>query len=129
MTNILNLQTKLPGIKASFAYLAADAIYETEKPYTFIGPLDISKERYRTNIRLNVKHDITVRDVRALDEDLSIDREGFQLIKQPTHAFIHRTQTHHLQEYLKEVVGLVKQELGAELAICYDYRVNWYPSI
>jgi hypothetical protein len=71
---------------------------------------------------------VIVRDGRAVEETLSLDREGFLLIRQPT-AFTRYDDAEAVKsDYYAEVERLVRRLAGASRVVVFDHNVRHAPS-
>jgi hypothetical protein len=108
-------------------------IFKTETPYELFGYPDGTSNRI-TNCEYVTVNDIKVRDVRTTPRDYGLDTTGFKYIR-------HRSACDLKSEdfeaagstldnnpavltYLDETISLVKQELGCDNVICFDWRVS-----
>lgn len=67
---------------------------------------------------------IPVQDVRGKEDELDLQRNGFQYLKLSPKSYIHPDKDDDIGSYLEEVTERVKAELKADEVICYDYRVS-----
>jgi len=115
---------------ATLQFLTDIPLYQTEKPYKLLNFPSIPPE-LSTNCQYINRHGIRLNSVRGREDQFSVDQCGFQILKHrfrctPTRSqFEDRLQRDHLvQEYLSEVVYLVKKELCADRVFCFDWRVR-----
>jgi hypothetical protein len=68
-------------------------------------------------------HSVSIRNAR-LAEELSLDRQGFQLVQQETAVrdFYDRTEVEKV--YYPEIEALLKQATGAEKVVVFDHQVR-----
>lgn len=79
----------------------------------------------RKNLQISKHDNIPVEDVRGHEEDLSLDKNGFTVIKLETSLskedFDHRETI--ISQYLPEVADRLKQCLGASRIQVHDFLV------
>jgi hypothetical protein len=101
------------------------ALYDTEKPYQYGGPLEPSQEHLRTNIKVETVQRVPVHDLRQLSlTKFTLTQNSFQIMNQPS-RYADRLKTEDvLQQYLEETTNLLKELLRAELVVCYNFKVR-----
>jgi hypothetical protein len=103
-------------VQATLNYFA-DA---SEKPviYTYEPPTDIPRTTGKSEPR-----SVLIRNAR-LGEELSLDRQGFQLVRQETavHDFYDRAEVETV--YYPEIEVLLKEATGAEKVVVFDHQVR-----
>jgi hypothetical protein len=114
--------TGLPTTHAMLRYIHMSPTFEREKPYHFSGPLNAEDEKSRTNITFE-EHDIPIMDVRTEIDKLDLDSHGFKIVSRPYLDYDGLAEPKGLEVYMYCVIGMLKEELNAENAFCYDYRV------
>ena len=69
-------------------------------------------------------HLVTIADMRPFAEDLSLDREGFELLRRPSPVtdFYDDEQIEHV--YYPEIEALLVRELGASRVVIFKGRVE-----
>jgi len=109
----------LPGgsfVEATLNYFAASS----EKPviYTYEPPPGIPRATGKSEPR-----PVPIHNAR-LERDLSLDKQGFQLVRQETavHDFYDRAEVEKV--YYPEVELLLKQATGAEKVVVFDHQVR-----
>jgi hypothetical protein len=120
----LDEAAQFPIVTAEFRYIQDSPKFETEKPYHFSGPLSPDEEYRRTNLELEWRYGIPVRNVRGHTETLDLDNHGFKIVQSMSNLLENLQEKDILAKYMEETVGLVKCELNADRAICFDYRVS-----
>lgn len=115
--------TQLPSVTSAFQYIKDSPKFETEKPYHFSGPLDPDEENRRTNIEFEWHYDVPVRDLRGHIDTLDLDIHGFKIVRNGSNLLEGLQETETFIKYLKDTTDLVKSQLNASRAICFDYRV------
>jgi hypothetical protein len=116
---------------AVFRYLTDDPKYETEKPYDVV--FDIDDTNSKTNCDFTSLSNVPVVDARQQVEQLSLDTNGFVFLHRPSktdleslRAEVAKSHPEIVDAYLQEVMALVKNEFGAEVVVCFDWRVLIY---
>jgi hypothetical protein len=104
MESICREQGSLKGSKCSFSYIKADE-YETEKPCYHSSPLPPEGGHLRTNIMCSAVDGITVVDVRDVQNQLSIDNQGFEYFDAPANLTDAALSGKGLEAYLKEITS------------------------
>jgi hypothetical protein len=103
-------------VEATLNYFAKSS----EKPviYTYEPPPGTPRSTGKTE-----PHSVVIRNAR-LERDLSLDRQGFQLVHQHSAArdFYDRTEVE--QVYYPEVQLLLKEVTGAEKVVVFDHQVR-----
>lgn len=114
------------SIQTSFSYLKAKEQYVTEKPYYFNGPLPPDQKHLRTNLEYKDVSNVTVTNIRGGEDTLSLDRHGFELLRLATNIDLSGPTWEDLpiQDYLLEMVEVLKRKLGSELVLAYNYKVS-----
>ena len=113
-----------PTTVCSFDYLSDANIYKLEKPYYFSGPLEKDQEQSRSNLEYTTHGNISLRDLRGSEKQLSLDVHGFQLIKHIPRVSLDHPDDEQIQSYLSETADFLKDTLDVEIVITYNYRVN-----
>jgi hypothetical protein len=109
----------LPGggvVEATLNYFAASP----EKPviYTYEPPPGIPRATGKSE-----PHSVPIRNAR-LAGDLSLDRQGFQLIRQETEVQDFYDPAEVKEVYYPEVEFLLKKATGAEKVVVFDHQVR-----
>jgi hypothetical protein len=122
MSNLVESQVsaeKVPVgnfVHATLNYFAESA----EKPviYTYEPPAGIPRTTGKAEA-----HSVSIRNGR-LAENLSIDRQGFQLVSHETavHDFYDRAEVEKV--YYPEIEALLKKATGAEKVVIFDHQVR-----
>ena len=103
-------------VEASLNYFADSS----EKPviYTYEPPPGVSRATGKSESR-----PVLIRNAR-LERDLSLDKQGFQLVHQETagHDFYDRAEVEKI--YYPEVELLLKEATGAEKVVVFDHQVR-----
>ncbi|MDA1101443.1 MAG: CmcJ/NvfI family oxidoreductase [Proteobacteria bacterium] len=66
-------------------------------------------------------HVATIRDMRPLAGDLSIDRQGFELHTRPTAVADLYDDEMVARDYEAEIIALLQQATGADQVVVFDY--------
>jgi hypothetical protein len=92
----------------------------SEKPviYTYEPPPGIPRTTGKTEPRL-----VLIRNAR-LTEELSLDRQGFQLVRQETAVLDFYDRTEVETVYYPETEALLKEATGAEKVVVFDHQVR-----
>jgi hypothetical protein len=69
-------------------------------------------------------HVVPIRNARESGEDLSLDRQGFQLVRQQTSVVDFYDQDEVRRVYYPEVENLLKAATGAEKVVIFDHQVR-----
>ena len=103
-------------VEASLNYFADSS----EKPviYTYEPPPGVSRATGKSESR-----PVLIRNAR-LERDLSLDKQGFKLVRQETvvHDFYDRAEVEKI--YYPEVELLLKEATGAEKVVVFDHQVR-----
>lgn len=113
-----------PVSQCSFDFLSRSDLYKTEKPYYFSGPLQPSQESSRTNLQYTRHENIDIRDIRGLESQLTLEKDGFVLLHHEPTIELDQPTDEQIHAYLDEVTAFIKKELSAEAVVCYNYRVR-----
>lgn len=110
-------------IQVQLQYLKDDPIYDTVKPLQ-VTPNFADREG-RTNVRLEMGADETIKDVRDAEGNFSLDEHGFKYVKAPTNFKEWSSQPKIAENYLPELEALLKAELeGCDEIMFYDARLR-----
>jgi hypothetical protein len=107
----------LTGVEADLVYLAPMA--ERPHSYTYDPPPGVP----RTNT-VNQSHLVTLYDARPIAADLSLDREGFELIEHRTGVCDFYDEDELRRIYYPEAERLVAQATGATRVIIFDHTIR-----
>ena len=114
----------LPVTNTSLRFFQDDDKFQSEKPYHFSGPLEAHEESRRTNLLLELRENIPIKDLRKCPSTPRLHRQGFQFESHPS-RFTDALHEHKvLQSYMEDVAQLVKTLEKAHAVVCYDYRVR-----
>jgi hypothetical protein len=119
----------MPTVQATIEYLRKLPLYEEEKPYwCFLPPKDgFDPDTQRVdNLEFEEHSNITVQDLRDLDEAPRIGDYGFEVLKHES-KFMHfdaADAADQVEKYRSETEELLKEKLGAVYAKCYDHRLR-----
>jgi hypothetical protein len=69
-------------------------------------------------------HVVSIRNAREIDKDLSLDRQGFQLVRQQTSVVDFYDRDEVRRVYYPEVESLLKAATGAEKVVIFDHQVR-----
>jgi hypothetical protein len=103
-------------VETTLNYLASSS----EKPviYTYEPPPGIPRSTGKSE-----SHSVAIRNAR-LENDLSLDRQGFQLVHQETNVRDFYDPAEVKEVYYPEIEVLLKKATGAEKVIVFDYQVR-----
>lgn len=108
-------------------------IFKSEVPYELFGFPDSTSPRI-TNCQYMTVDSINIQDIRTTSEILSLDTTGFKFIRHKSSCSL--TAEHFeragssitgqpvVHAYLEETLNLIKNELGADKVLCFDWRVG-----
>ncbi|KAK4864957.1 hypothetical protein LT330_001580 [Penicillium expansum] len=119
---------------ARLSHLRDDPIYKTERPYE-IWADDIADNVPRTNVRLDYVPDCPLTDVRTVENKPELDTSGFEWMKQdfPFQTGLRTVDDVEMQieeqravldNYLSTMSEFLRQRLGCEKVVCWDWRVR-----
>lgn len=115
------------AVMAAMSFIDDNPIFLSEKPYLLLLPGDTDFPP--TNCTFS-RHQTVIRDRRSDVGSLSLKEDGFFILH---HRFLYpnlrsvvgqESAPEDLLAYLSEVTALVKDYLGADKAICIDWRVS-----
>jgi hypothetical protein len=107
----------LPFVTADLNYLAAPL--DRPRTYTFEPP----SGEPRSNIVPDT-HSMPIRDVRPLSETVSLDREGFALVRQKSSVKDFYDEDEIKNVYYPEAERLIKAATGADRVLVFDHTVR-----
>jgi hypothetical protein len=116
--NVHSLRTDiLRGVKSELNYLASTR--ERPRTYTYDPPAGAA----RTTV-VNDQHSVVIHDARPLLSELSLDKEGFALVrhKSATRDFYDDEEVKRV--YYQEAVQLLKGVTGADRVHIFDHTVR-----
>jgi hypothetical protein len=119
--------TSAPTLKISLKFLKWQALYDTEKPFQiFINiPPDATDQRTTNLVYENV--DLMAKDVRYIDFQTSLDKNGFIYCKHQTHIEKFNDRDYVDKYYLPEVEELLRSEVeDADRIFFFDWRVRLF---
>jgi hypothetical protein len=114
-----------PDTTVSFSFIKDLELYRKEKLYYCDVPLDPAYESQRTNLHFGLKT-VTARDIRSLEYQPSLPVNGFQILIHEVKAIIDnmlRPSEEAVQEYLKEIIDLLKEKFDTPHVFSYQYTV------
>ena len=104
-------------VEASVNYLADISV----KPVTYNPPQGTGLPRRVGNYR---PFRVRIHDARAVADTLSLDREGFQLMRQPTAVEDFYDEAKVREDYFGEVERVVRQTTGAAKVVVFDHTIR-----
>ncbi|RDW67054.1 hypothetical protein BP5796_09803 [Coleophoma crateriformis] len=114
-------------MEVSLSFLSELPLYATEKPYDIYREVPAGVPT--SNCEFEEHHNIKVYDVRKIQSSFDLDSSGFKLLRAPSKIdvnsidFKDRTSDSTMV-YLRDTVNLVKEELGANRVLCFDWRLR-----
>lgn len=120
------LSPNLLATPCEFSYIKISDHHSVEKPYYYSGPLPPDQEEPRTNTEFASHGNITAYNIRGHEHEASLDQHGFEFRVVPTKVNISQPvdrEEKFGEEYMEEVSAWLKNELQAELVLCYNCRV------
>jgi hypothetical protein len=115
-------------VAARISFIDNDKDFINEKPYMSLLPSDGTFPT--TNCTFSSSHTVPIIDMRPNLPLLSLDDHGFFILPHPlrfpnliTTAIGKKHPPKDLLTYVQEVTDITKTLLGAEKAICIDWRV------
>lgn len=107
----------LPWVKAELNYLAPT----TERPrtYTYTPPDGMPK-----STAVNEPHTVAIGDARPIASELSLDREGFALVRQQSAVRDFYDEEEVKRVYYPEVERLLQEATGADRVFVFDTTVR-----
>jgi hypothetical protein len=117
----------MPDIIAALDFLAKSSVYETEKPYTVIPPLDSPQisAAESTNVERETQESVTLTDIRSLGIQPTIATHGFQVLQHAT-KYPQLDTTEQRQSYQREATNVLKRHFMAERVITFDLKVRMF---
>ncbi|KAJ5959310.1 uncharacterized protein N7479_006460 [Penicillium vulpinum] len=119
---------------ARLSHLCDDPIYKTERPYE-IWADDVADNVPRTNVRLEYIPDCPLTDIRTVENKPVLETSGFEWMKQdfPFQTGLRTVDDVEIQmeeqgpvldNYLSTMSEFLKQRLGCQKVVCWDWRVR-----
>jgi hypothetical protein len=109
--------SELAGVEADLLYLAP--MSERPHTYTYDPPQGVAK----TNT-VNAAHRVLVHDARPIARDLSLDREGFELLEHRSAMRDFYDEDELRRVYYPESERLVAEATGAARVITFDHTIR-----
>ena len=118
-------------VNVTLQYLARDPIYEFEKPFQILVDLSHVEGARPTNHRYEVVKDVSITNVRSLEEQPTLDREGFQLEKLENLPHPHQfdSEAWIRDQYYPYVQQFLTKLLGAKEVRIFEHQVRTYASV
>jgi hypothetical protein len=114
------VDTIVGHVEAPLNYLAVTA----EKPVTFMYKTENGAPQRTYQ---NIKHTMAILNGRAVNEHLTLDDQGFALVRHPTAIADFYNEAEVCTVYYPEVERLVKQATGAVQVLVFDHNVRCGP--
>lgn len=109
-------------------YLKRVPLYENEKPYQVYTHVPGISEDEKTNLVFESRDDIIIHDARGREGEFDMEKQGFEFLKRPTRADLHKQTEDEMNIYLKEIEELFLSTYKADRVFIYDFRVRYYCS-
>ncbi len=117
MDTHLNAALDAGSVEGEFFYVARTD--QRLRTYTYDPPPDVP----RTNA-VPEAHRLPVRDARPLASNLSLDREGFALVRQPSAMRDFADEDALRSAYYPESVAIIAAATGAERVVVFDHTLR-----
>lgn len=98
--------------------------YRTVKPYYISRALEGLDDDMRTNLAYDCRRDVVAHDLRGLQDRLTLAEHGIKCFSYAEPLPLSLTDHDNLEQYMETIAETLKNELDAELVLCYDYRVR-----
>lgn len=126
--NMFAPSTSSRDVVSTISYLAHDKLWDTEKPYIADFPLDGIEGATWTNQILH-KHPTTIRDVRGIDREFTLDRNGFCFMRGSTsltaEAALQDSKSCE-ESYFEEIESLMQDRFPMYSRFeCFDLTVSF----
>ncbi|KAL1950711.1 hypothetical protein VTO73DRAFT_5835 [Trametes versicolor] len=92
----------------------------TEAPYSYVEP---PADKPRTNVG-GEPYPVTIRDARTAQEELTLDKNGFQFVKWPSVESEFKDDERIKEKYYPEVEELLKKVAGAKRVFIFDHTIR-----
>jgi hypothetical protein len=118
----------LPCTQANFRFVKDSPLYQTEIPYEVVGTLPPEEENLRSNLKWE-GHEVPVHDLRQHASSLSIETNGFELIRRKELSVFDLDTETGFADYLSAVLKFLKERFCTDDVIIYNYNVRLYPKL
>ena len=118
MSRAENVATTIPAVEALINYL----VESDEKPESYGGIRQTEADRQRKG--KYVEHKMPVYDARTIAGQLSLEREGFLLVRHETRVKNFYDAAEVRSIYFQETEALVKQTSGAKRVLVFDHTLR-----
>jgi hypothetical protein len=118
MSRAENIAATIPAVEALINYLVDTG----EKPESYGGVSQTEADRQRKG--KYVEHKMPVFDARAIADQLSLEREGFILVRHETKVKNFYDEAEVRSVYYKETEELIKQTAGAKRVLVFDHTLR-----
>lgn len=117
-------ETSPTTFRTSLTYLNDEPKYGTEKPYRLLHPVEATPEVPESNMEFTTHGDILIKDLRGINNDLSLEKNAFKLYNWP--SAINPSATYEeIEAYCRAMANLLKYELNAQKTWVFDFRVSY----
>ena len=109
----------LPSLHANLLYLDPTATVGKPRSIEFDPPPGVPR-----TTAVYKSHEVEIRDLRPIASQLSVDREGFELLEASDNAASLPDEASIPDTYYPEAIELVKQATGARNVVVFDHTVR-----
>jgi hypothetical protein len=118
------------SVSTSMYFLTQNDLFKTEKPYAFrfaLADHDIPANIPQTNMRMERKDHIIVKDIRRQKKEFTLEKNGFEVFSHTSQiAYEDYYKPEKVKIYLQELEGLLKDRLKASHVHVFRYGVSVY---
>jgi hypothetical protein len=107
----------LPRVRGALQYLQPTG--ERPRSLEFEVPAGVAQ-----TTAVYQEHTVDIRDVRSVSNDLSVDREGFELLTAPSSVTDFGAEEAIRGRYYNEAIALLKETTGAVRVIVFDHTIR-----
>jgi hypothetical protein len=100
-----------------------DRLFTRQKPFYSNVPFSQTPGAEATNIKA-VQHEVSIANVRGFENELSPDRNGFELVKLPTSFNSWQDGRKLVKDHYPECEQYLREKLGASQVIVYDHTLR-----
>jgi hypothetical protein len=111
------------NVEATLYYLKRSELYKTTKPYSLAFA---AKKIPRSNLKTDKREDVSIRDIRGLENTFNFQRNGFAVIEMQTsmgyHDFDDPKKVDEI--FCREVAHCLLEYMNASTVHVFDTRVS-----
>lgn len=115
-------------VSTSMYFLTRNDLFTTEKPYAFRFALtdhDMSANIPQTNMKMERKDDIIIKDIRGHEKQFTLEKNGFEVLSHTSEiAYEDYYRPDKVKIYLHELEGLLKDRLKASHVQVFRHGVS-----